>query len=233
MKTSLIAGIAGLGVGLLLGFFGANSLNRGSQFEATNSSTNAPSNPTTVTQVGSGDGAMLSGVSEALENAENEPNNFEAQMTAGEMYSKIGRNDKAIEFFAKGVAIMPTDFTANIVLANAYFDTKQFDAAEKYYAIALEIDPKDVNARTDLGTTYIERQPPDYRRGIEQFKGVLELDPKHEATLYNLGVAYFRSGDLDSAKAALIKLDGANPGNPLAIRLKESLSQIAPIRSLP
>jgi tetratricopeptide (TPR) repeat protein len=146
------------------------------------------------------------------------------KMTAGDMYAQIGRYDKAFEFYQKGVELNPKSFEANVQLANAYFDNRQFENAEKYYTLALEINPKDINARTDLGTTFVERQTPDYERGISEFKKVLEIEPNHEPTLYNLGVAYSRMNDAENAQKTLARLEQANAVSPLVGRLRQILT---------
>jgi cytochrome c-type biogenesis protein CcmH/NrfG len=171
---------------------------------------------------------MQPDIAAMIERAQNEPNNFAVQMEMGQMYAKIGKFDKAAEFYRRGIAINPGNFQANIVLANALFDSRQFEAAGDAYAKALEIDPKDVNARTDLGTTFVERPSPDYDRAIKEFDAALALDPKHEPTLYYLGIAYFRKGDLANAQRSLQRLETANPSSELIDRLKKNINPTQP-----
>lgn len=223
MQKNISFGIGGLIIGLIVGFFAANSINRTTAIPADTPQQSVAGqfppppgqNPT---------GGMLPEVAETLEKAKNEPENFDLQMKTGDMYSQIGRHDKAIEFYLKSVELRPGDRKAVISLANSYFDTKQFENAEKYYAKVLEIDPNDINARADLGTTLVERQNPDYDRGIKEFQESLKLDPKHEPTLYNLGIAYFRKGDVENAKQALAKLEEANPAGQLAGKLRQIIT---------
>jgi tetratricopeptide (TPR) repeat protein len=225
-KNSILFGIVGLIVGLIVGFFAANSINRNAISQQASAPTQ--SNAAIINQAASGApnaaGGMLGDVQEKLEKAKAEPNNFAAQMSAGDMYAQIGRYDQAFEFYQKGVALNPESFEANVQLANAYFDNRQFENAEKYYARALEINPKDINARTDLGTTFVERQTPDYARAVAEFKKALEVNPKHEPTLYNLGVAYSRMSDAENAEKTFAELEQANPTSPLVGRLRQILT---------
>lgn len=229
-KKILIAGIVGLVAGLAVGFFGANAINRGAVevrgpvAEGTPGIV-IPDGLQTGEQgtAAAPNGGMTANVAETLDKAAAEPMNFEAQMKAGDMYRQIGQMDKAIEFYLIGVGLVPDNREANIVLANSYFDTKQFESAEYYYAKALELDPNDINARTDLGTTFVERQPPDFDRAIAEFEKSLAIDPKHEPTLYNLGVAYFRKGDVENAKAMLGRLEEINRTTLMASKLREHL----------
>lgn len=225
MQKHILFGIAGLIVGLAIGFYAANSLNRYS-FSQAQIAQNQPNTASMVehgAQQNSPTG-MLTDVQEKIENAKNEPNNFAAQMQAGDMFARIGRFDEAIKFYEAGVKLNPKDLQANLMLANSYFDSRQYESAEKYYAKVLEINPKDVNARTDLATTLVERQNPDYERAIREFQQSLAIDPKHEPTLYNLAVAYSRKGDAENAQKTLALLEQINPNSQLVGRLKQVVS---------
>ncbi|HLA96140.1 MAG TPA: tetratricopeptide repeat protein [Pyrinomonadaceae bacterium] len=220
MQRSIILGIGGVVVGLVIGFYGANALNR--QQPTTTADPGQTVDPQVADQA-TAPGGVQSDVNDTLQKAEGEPQNFAAQMKAGDMYAQISRFDKAVEFYKRGILINPGNFQANIVLANALFDSQKFEEAEGYYAKALQIDPKDINARTDLGTTFVERSSPDYPRAITEFRKALEIDPKHAPALYYLGIAYLRKGDKDEANKALGELEKANPTSDLISRLKQNL----------
>lgn len=225
MQKHFSYGIIGLIIGLAVGFFGANSINRDAaqpQTIAPGQSLNTSLNQSSNSQIPQG--GMQADVAETLQRAEAEPQNFPVQMKTGDMYAQIGRFDKAIEFYKRGIALKPADFQANVVLANAYFDSQQFEDAEGFYTKALLINPKDINARTDLGTTFVERQNPDYDRAIKEFRTVLEKEAKHEPTLYYLGIAYLRKGDAESAQNVLGDLEKANPASELAGRLRQNMA---------
>ena len=217
MGKHVVYGLAGLVIGLAIGFVGANSINRGSTATTQTSQVEVPAAAHSNT-------AALSDVSAVLQQAEAEPQNFAIQMRTGDMYAQIRRPEKAIEFYSRGVAIKPEDFNANVVLANAYFDSGQFENAADYYSKALAINPNDVNARTDLGTTFVERKDPDYDRGIKEFTSALELAPDHAPALYYLGVAYGRKGNTAEAQKTLSRLEKSNPNSDLVERLKQHLA---------
>jgi tetratricopeptide (TPR) repeat protein len=222
MQGKLIYGIGGLLLGLVIGFYAANSLNRQAVVSSSES----------MSQIGGGSSAAPSGqpggmqvdVAQTLQKAETEPNNFVAQMQAGDMYAQIGRFDKAIEFYSKGVNLNPQNVQAHVVLANAYFDSQKFEDAERHYAKAIEIDPKNVNARTDLGATFVERTTPDYDRAISEFRKALEIDPKSAPALYYLGIAQQRKGDRSEAEKTLAELERNNPQSELVMRLRQNLT---------
>ena len=95
MKSrEIIIGVACLAIGLGVGFYAANSLNR-DQVLATGAGSAAPeSNSASVTVPASG---MQADVTATLTAADSEPQNFAAQMKAGDMYAQIGRFEKAVE----------------------------------------------------------------------------------------------------------------------------------------
>ena len=226
MQKAIVFGVIGLIVGLAVGFFGANSINR----NAVKSTAVMPGNISlpvsgAMPNAAATQGGMQPVVAEALDKAKNEPNNFDAQMSAGDMYTQIGSLEKAKEYYDKSVALVPNDFDGNVRIAAAYFDIKQYEAAGKYYQKALELNPKDVNARTDLGSTYIEGPNHDIDKGIAEYQQSLQIDPKHEPTLYMLGIAFIRKGDIDSARKTLAQLESANSASPLIAKLKEGISK--------
>lgn len=224
MQKHILFGIIGLIAGLAIGFIGANSINRDTSLQ-----TAAPvSQPVIAAAANSSSvpqgGGTQADVQQTLDRAAAEPKNFAVQMKTGDMYAQIGRFDKAIEFYKQGIALKPDDFQANVVIANAYFDSGKYEDAESFYSKALLINPKDINARTDLGTTFVERQNPDYDRALKEFRSALEVDPKNEPALYNLGITYFRKGDKDNANKALADLEKTNAASPLIEKLRQNFS---------
>ena len=226
-KNNLLFGIVGLFLGLVIGFVASNKLNRQeivSENPAPNLPTaNAPASATQVENVLVKDqnqkGGMIPAVAETLDNAEKEPNDFDAQIKAGDMYLRIQRFDKAVEFYEKASKIKPEDYETIVKIGNTNFDAKQFEAAEKWYEKALQIKPDVVGVRTDLGITFVERSNPDFDRAIKEFQTSLQNDPNHEQTLYNLAVAYYKKGNSEQVNSIIAKLNRINPNSELAQRL--------------
>ncbi len=221
MKKEFVFGIVGLIAGVVIGFLAANAINRQNVNAVIIPETKA--DPTTAQP--SSTGGMLKDVADTIQKAENEPENFAAQMRTGDMYAQIGRFDKAIEFYKRGVLLKPDDFNSNVVLANALFDSQQFEAAADYYSKAIKINGNDVDARTDLAATFVERANPDYDRAIKELGAALEVKANHEPTLYYLGIAYHRKGDAENAKKTLTYLEKVNSSSPLVARLRQNMSE--------
>jgi tetratricopeptide (TPR) repeat protein len=168
---------------------------------------------------------MMPEIAQTLETAGKEPDNFEAQVKAGDMYAKIQKFDEAVKFYEKALQNKPDDYNAIIKTGNTYFDSKQFDNAQKWYLKALEKKPADINVRTDLGITFVESEKPDLERAVREFQIALQTNPTYEPTLYNLGVAYFKKNDLEQANRVLTRLEETNPQSRLVERLRQILAQ--------
>jgi tetratricopeptide (TPR) repeat protein len=219
----------GLIVGLVIGFLAANSINRSaiSQSDTAQTQTNAPfvnqqtqSSDIKEQQLPS---KPLPEVSEKLDKAKNEPNNFDAQMEAGNLYIKIEAFDQAREFYNRAEQLKPSDYEKIVQLGNGFFDAGKYEKAEKWYEQALAKKPDDVNVRTDLGITFVEREKPDLDRAIKEFQTSLETNPRHEPTLYNLAVAYLKKEKFEETREVLRQLEDVNPQGQLAERLKQIL----------
>ena len=232
MKNSITFAIGGLSVGLFIGFFVANRINKNAPTTViSQNQTAVPASNPQVQNIVVKDqpenhkttGGMLPGIAEAIDKAKNEPNNFDAQIAAGDLYSRIKGVDKAVAYYEAANKIKPEDYGLIVKLGNTYFDAGQFEKAEKWYEQALAKKPDDVNVRTDLGITFVERAAPDYNRAVKEFQISLQTNPKHEQTLYNLGIAYFKQGNRSEAEKALAQLEAVNPNTQLVSRLRQAI----------
>ena len=226
-KQNILYGIIGLLAGFIIGFFFANNINRNAARQPLNTENSSPNGQQmqSASIKESQNGAMMPQVSQAIEKAQKDPNNFEAQMAAGEMFLRIQNAEKANEFFQRAANAQPESFENQAMLGNAFFDIRNFEEAEKWYLRALEKNPDDVNVRTDLGSTFMERSQPDLERAIKEYRISLSKDPNHESTLFNLALALMRKGDSQGAQDSLYELIKVNPNSPLISKLKEKLSQ--------
>jgi tetratricopeptide (TPR) repeat protein len=222
--------IIGLVIGFIGGFFLANKINRDAGIALPNQQTvtNSPVLPNNP-QVQSAEikdapkGAMIPDIAEKLDKATKEPDNFDAQIAAGEMYARIKKFDKAIEFFEKANKIKPDDYKTIVKIGNANFDFNKYEVAEKWYESALKINPDDVNVRTDLGLTFYLREPKDIERAIKEYQTSLSKDPNHELTLQNLAAAQSVKGDKQGLQETLSKLEKVNPNNPVFQKSNQEL----------
>ena len=227
-KNTIFGVIIGLAIGLAAGFWLANTLNKNAALTAQNQNVSnfppsQPQQPSVAVQ--SSQNAMMPVIAETLDRAQKEPDNFETQVRAGDLHAQIQKFDKAIEFYEKAHRIKPDDYQILVKIGNTYFDSNQFEQAEKWYLKALEKNPDDSGVRTDLGVTFVERPNADLDRAIKEFQTSMEKAPRSEPTIYNLGVAYYKKGNLEEAQKTLKKLEEINPQSQLAGRLKQVLAK--------
>ena len=121
------------------------------------------------------------------------------------------------------ILLKSTKYEGIVKLGNAYFDIGKFEKAEQLYTKALEQKPDDIGVRTDLGITFVERANPNLERAIQEFQKSLEINPKHEPTLYNLAIAYYKKGNTAELNKTVQKLNEANPQGELSTKLKQLL----------
>lgn len=231
-KDNVMFGVLGLLVGLIVGFMFANNVNRSAASPLASSTAapptvtgNNPALPPDHPPLGTSggadapQGAPLPQVTAAIDKAKAEPQNFEAQMTAADLYYQIQRFEEAAKFYETANKLKPADTESMIKAGNAYFDGDKYEQAEKWYLKALEKDPKNINVRTDLGLTFFLRSPRDIDRAVKEYKASLAIDPNHEITLQNLALAYSENGDKEALRDMLEKLKKVNPNNPAIAKI--------------
>ncbi len=225
-------GVFGLVVGLVVGFVFANSINKtiekspASSLAAAGLQSN-PAIPPDHPPIGGQNGdsiptAPLPQVMESIEKAKQQPQNYEAQMTAADLYYQIQRFEDAAMYYEAAHKIKPAETEPIIKAGNAHFDAEKYETAEKWYLQALSKEPKNINVRTDLGLTFYLRTPRDIDRAIKEYQIVLGIDPEHEITLQNLSLAYSENNDKENLRITVEKLKKVNPRNPALGRLEAS-----------
>ena len=229
-KENFLFAVIGLLLGLIIGFFVTNSLNQSmiapAPAASTLTSAGLPAGHPSVPDGQGGSGAVPE-IQAAIDKARQNPNDFEAQMKAAELYYQIQRFDGAAEFLKKANEIQPENLEVIVNLANAYFDAGRYDEAEKWYTTALTKKPDNVDVRTDLGLTFVFRDKPNYDRAISEFKTVLQENPSHIQALQNLTVAYTKKPDAANAVATLAKLEQVDPTNSSIQKLREDIDKIS------
>ena len=228
-KENILFCIVGLLGGLIVGFMFANSVNQGQVGTPTTNAAAAMPGPGGVPSghppMNGSDGSMED-ITVAIEKARAEPNNFDAQIKAAELFYQIQRFDGAVEFLKKAAEIKPDDYVTLMNLGNAYFDSSNFEEAEKTYSKALATKPDDVDVRTDLGLTFLMRPTPDVDRAMKEFNTVLAKDPNHKMALQNLALAYTKKKDANKANEVIAKLEAIDPQGPAVAKLKEEVAKI-------
>jgi tetratricopeptide (TPR) repeat protein len=218
-RDGILFSLVGLGFGLFLGFLFASWANQRS------AATRPPQgNPAEQSSITVADRTTLqTRAEETARRARANPSDFDAQMEAAQAAFQAERNDDSIEFLLKANELQPDNLEPVIALGHVNAEAENFSAAEKWYAAALVKSPDNVDVRTNLGVVLMLRRPPDFERAVKEFGRVLERDARNETALQHLAYAHSQRGDAAAARAALERLQQANPSNPEVERLRREI----------
>ena len=157
-RENILFAIIGILLGFIVGFMFASSM---SQKQAMQQASARPI-PADHPPMGSAQGApdpqqVREQVSASLDQARNEPNNFEAQVKAADLYYQIGRYDQGIEFLVKANQIKPTDYDTVVKLGLFNLDAGHFETAEKWYRAAMKMKSDDVMVLAGLAAATLQK----------------------------------------------------------------------------
>ena len=149
-RENLLFAVIGLLLGFIVGFMFASS--RATQMQMATASQNLPADhPPIGGQSGGMDpAAMREQVTAQIAKARNEPQNFDAQVQAANLFYQIQRYDQAIEFLLKANQIKPTDYETVATLGLVNLDAGHYDQAEKWYRAAIKMRSDDERTAAGL-----------------------------------------------------------------------------------
>lgn len=162
-RENLLFAIIGILFGFIVGFMFASTMSQKNAMSAITAGTgSSQSLPADHPPVGSQDAVndpakMREQVTSSIAKAKSEPQNFDAQMQAAELYYQIQRYDQAIEFLLKANQLKPTDYRTVVLLGMVNLDASHFDVAEKWYRAALKIKQDDTMVLSGLAAATLQK----------------------------------------------------------------------------
>src|SRR5882672_12673176 len=147
-KDNLMFAIIGLLLGFIVGFMVHSVLSqresapRGPMQQTQSMPPNHP--PVGGDQAGESGQQMLASVQTAMKQARENPNDFDAQVTAAKLEYQIQRYDQAVEYLLAANKLRPDDDMVLAMLGVANMDAQHYDAAAKWYKAALRKKPTDL-----------------------------------------------------------------------------------------
>jgi len=123
-------------------------------------------------------GNMQAEVTAQIEKARREPNNFEAQVKAAELYYQIQRYDPSIELLLKANQLRPDDYQTIVALGLVNLDAGHYDVAEKWYKAALMKKSDDVVTLAGLAAATLGKG--DARAASQAIANLEKVDPNSE-----------------------------------------------------
>lgn len=179
-RENLLFAIIGILLGFIVGFMFASSMSQKAVTQQTAASQNMPADhpPVGRAQNAPDPQAVRAEVAASLEKARNEPNNFEAQIKAAELYYQIQRYDQAIEFLLKANQIKPTDYRTVVILGLVNLDAGHYDQSEKWYRAAMKMRSDDVMVLAGLAAATLGKG--DAKAAEDAIAKLEKVDPNSE-----------------------------------------------------
>lgn len=183
-RDNLLFAIIGILIGFIIGFLLANSiLTREAALRAAPSSAQQgqnlpPNHPAVGGDQGGDPQQMFTQVQEAMKQAREHPDDFDAQLTAAKLEYQIQRFDQAIEYLLVANKLKPNDFNVLGMLGVANMDAGHFDAAEKWYRAALVKQPGDIPVLDGLCAVLLSKS--DAKGAEEAINKLAKVDPTNQ-----------------------------------------------------
>ncbi|MDL2307070.1 tetratricopeptide repeat protein [Desulfovibrio sp. OttesenSCG-928-C06] len=131
-----------------------------------------------------------------------------------------------LESLRKAVAEAPNSAAAWNKLGHWYFDHQMPKEAITAYEKSLKIVPDDPDILTDLGVMY--RADHQHEKALELFRKANSINPSHEVSLFNSGIALMDLKRDDEAIAVWKSLRSRNPNfvTPSGMSIGELLKKL-------
>jgi len=182
-RDNLLFAIIGVLFGFIVGFLFASTMNQrygpGAP-AAVSSGAQLPGDhpPVGPNAGGPASGNMQAEVTASIEKARKEPNNFEAQIKAAELYYQIQRYDPAIELLLKANQLKPDDYQTLVALGLVNLDAGHYEVAEKWYKAALLKKSDDVVTLSGLAAATLGKG--DAKAAKQAIANLEKIDPTSE-----------------------------------------------------
>ncbi len=124
------------------------------------------------------------------------PYKAEIQYALGISLNKLGRTDEEILAYKRAVALKPDYANAFELLGIAYYKKRQFAQSLEAFEQLKAYKP-DAKTYNYLGENYFELGK--MQESLEAFNNAVSYNPEFDQARYNLGRAYLKMGDRDSA----------------------------------
>ncbi len=133
-------------------------------------------------------------VQAAMKKAREEPNNFEAQVTAARLEYQVQRYDQAVEFLLKANQLKPDNDEVVVMLGEANLEGGHYDVATKWYKAALMRKPGDVGVLASLA--YTQLQKGDTKEAEAAIANLEKADPSNQdLTQFRAKLSSLKSGE--------------------------------------
>ena len=139
-------------------------------------------------------------------------NIFSIQYLLGLNYSRIKKNDAALEFYNQALSIQPQSISVLHSLAILYDEIGEWIKSDKIYNQLIQTDSSDAQALNNYAYSLVERNE-KLNTALAYAKRAIDLEPDNPSYLDTIGWVYFKLGNLKQAKKYIeqsIEIQGNN-----------------------
>jgi len=180
-RDNLLFAIIGLLLGFIVGFMLAGFMTQrdAASRSTTQQTQSLPPNHPPVNGDQAGDPQQIfAQVQAAMKQARENPNDFDAQVTAAKLEYQVQRYDQAVEYLLKANQLRPDNFDVLAMLGEANMDGGHFDVAEKWYRAALQKKPDDIPVLDGLCAVLLSKG--DAKGAEEAINKLAKIDPTNQ-----------------------------------------------------
>jgi choline-sulfatase len=127
-----------------------------------------------------------------------DPKVVDAWFMLGNVHARVNRQEQAIEYFKRVLALKPDDELAMVNMANAFRQIGKDEEALVGYRRFLQLDPKNSQVRYEIAQILIDRG--ELNEASKLLTEALQLEPKMVAARNALGAVALKKGDVAQAE---------------------------------
>lgn len=234
----LIYGFFGLLIGLVIGFWIANAVNRNLSPPLVNQ--NPISLQQTATPDNSGEKLSQEEIKAAFAAAENRKEDAVFQKNLGLALSRYAKVQSDSSFLPELITLLERanllsngkDTEVLTALGDVYFINAQeksepglYEKARNFYQSAVRLSPDNADIKTAYASTFLFSKPANPEAAITELNSILKQNPNNEDALQLLILALNQSGKIEIAGQKLSELKKINSNNPAIPDLEAQITQ--------
>lgn len=143
-----------------------------------------------------------------IENAPDFDNLYKVYNNVGAIYTALGQNEKAVEYYEKTIGINHY-YKAYYNRASAYAEMKKADLAIADYQKSIALRHDYLGAYQNLGNIYKDRK--DYEQALFQYNSAHSVDRTYTLAYISRANVYRKMGDVDKALKELELVKAIDP----------------------
>ena len=179
-RDNFLFAIIGLLLGFIIGFMVHGVMSQRDAIRPMTGQAQSlpPNHPAVSNDQGGDPQQVFQQVQTAMKQARENPDDFDAQVTAAKLEYQVQRYDQAVEYLLKANQLRPDSYEVLAMLGEANMDAAHYDAAEKWYRAALVKKPDDLAVVDGLCAVLLSKG--DAKGAEQQINKLAKIDPTNQ-----------------------------------------------------